>query len=89
MKTTVFDVKGMSCSACVAHVDKSVRKLDGLIDVQVNLLTNSMSVRYDEDVLNPEAVEMAVKDAGYEASLRVKVQSNVSSNATSDQKKKR
>jgi Cu+-exporting ATPase len=72
MKTDVFDIKGMSCSACVAHVDKATRKLDGIVDVQVNLLTNSMSIKYDESVLDVAAVEDAVKDAGYEATARIK-----------------
>lgn len=74
MKTEIFDIKGMSCSACVAHVDKSVRNLDGIIAVQVNLLTNSMSVRYDEAVMSNTDIESAVKKAGYEASTRVKIE---------------
>ncbi|MCR5705853.1 MAG: cation transporter, partial [Acholeplasmatales bacterium] len=41
-----FDVKGMSCAACVAHVDKAVRSVEGVKDCQVNLLTNSMEVEY-------------------------------------------
>ena len=36
----VFDVRGMTCSACSAHVEKSVRKLDGIRSVTVSLLTN-------------------------------------------------
>lgn len=88
MKTTIFDVKGMSCSACVAHVEKSVQKLDGLIAVQVNLLTNSMSVRYDETILQPPKIESVVKDAGYEAIPRVKVQSTVTSGNVPEDKKK-
>ena len=36
-----FDITGMTCSACSAHVDKSVRSLNGVNDVNVNLLKNS------------------------------------------------
>jgi cation transport ATPase len=39
-----FDVTGMTCSACSAHVEQSVRKLTGVTAVNVNLLTNSMTV---------------------------------------------
>ena len=39
-----YDVVGMTCSACSAHVDKAVRGLDGVDDVNVNLLQNSMTV---------------------------------------------
>ena len=37
-----FDVRGMTCSACSAHVEKSVRRLDGINNLSVSLLTNSM-----------------------------------------------
>ena len=39
-----FFVTGMSCSACVARVEKAVKNLDGVSDVTVSLLTNEMSV---------------------------------------------
>ncbi|WP_294551019.1 heavy metal translocating P-type ATPase [uncultured Pseudoflavonifractor sp.] len=63
-----FDVTGMTCSACSAHVDKAVRKLDGVTEVNVNLLSNSMTVEYDPDKTSPQAIEAAVADAGYGAS---------------------
>jgi P-type Cu+ transporter len=88
LKTTIFDIKGMSCSACVAHVEKGVRKLDGLIAVQVNLLTNSMSVRYDEASLSAGEIETAVKNAGYEALLREKVQPATSDTPLMEEKMK-
>ena len=42
-----FTVTGMTCSACSAHVDKSVRKLDGVRDVYVNLLGGAVTVDWD------------------------------------------
>ena len=62
-----FDVVGMTCSACVSHVEKSVRKLNGVEDVNVNLLTNSMTVDFDQKVLSTEDIILSVEDAGYEA----------------------
>ncbi|MGC3978533.1 MAG: heavy metal translocating P-type ATPase [Paludibacteraceae bacterium] len=67
MKTEKFDVVGMTCSACVAHVEKSVSKLPGIHSVQVNLLTNSMSVDYDAEQLNAKKIVESLQDAGYEA----------------------
>lgn len=55
----------MSCAACAARVDKTVSKLDGTADVSVNLLTNSMSLEYDEDKLGPDEIRAAVEKAGY------------------------
>ena len=43
-----FDVTGMTCSACSAHVEKAVGKLEGIQTVNVNLLQNSMVVEYDD-----------------------------------------
>ena len=43
-----FNVTGMTCSACSAHVEKAVKKLPGAAEVAVSLLTNSMQVSYDE-----------------------------------------
>jgi cation transport ATPase len=63
-----YDITGMTCAACSAHVDKAVRKLDGVKEVNVNLLTNSMVVTY-EDKVTPEIIEKAVSDAGYGAKL--------------------
>lgn len=69
MKTEKFDIKGMTCSACVAHVEKSVTKLEGIDFVQVNLLSNSMTVSYDPAKVSSEHIESSVSGAGYEAKI--------------------
>ena len=63
-----FTVTGMTCSACSAHVDKAVRRLDGVRDVNVNLLGGSMTVDWD-GALTPEQIVSAVEKAGYGAAL--------------------
>ena len=65
-----FDVTGMTCSACSAHVEKAVRKLEGIQTVNVNLLKNSMVVEYDETALHTEDIIKAVQSGGYGASLQ-------------------
>lgn len=65
-----FDVTGMTCSACSAHVEKSVSKLHGVDKVSVNLLTNSMQVEYKEDITSEDNIISAVVDAGYGASVK-------------------
>lgn len=67
-----FDITGMTCSACSTAVEKSVRKLEGIEKVSVNLLTNSMTVAYIEDSLNPDSIIKAVKSAGYGAQEHTK-----------------
>lgn len=68
MKKTKFDITGMTCSACQAHVEKAVKALDGVSDVNVNLLRNYMQAEYDESVTNIEKIISAVEKAGYGAS---------------------
>ena len=60
-----YDVTGMSCAACVAHVEKAVRTVPGVDNVTVNLLTNSMVVEGDADA---GRICSAVEKAGYHAS---------------------
>ncbi len=64
-----FDVTGMSCAACSARVQSAVETLDAVSDVQVNLLTNAMSVVYDETAITPNDIIMKVTAAGYGASV--------------------
>ena len=64
-----YDITGMSCTACSAYVDKVVRKISGVKEVNVNLLTNSMVVDYDEKQTNDDAIIAAVVDGGYGASV--------------------
>jgi Cu+-exporting ATPase len=57
----------MTCAACQNAIEKSVSKLD-VNEVNVNLLTNSMRVDYDEGKVSTEEILNAVKEAGYSAS---------------------
>ncbi|WP_313528216.1 heavy metal translocating P-type ATPase [Anaerotignum sp.] len=64
-----FNVTGMTCSACSAHVEKNVGKLDGVQSVNVNLLQHSMTVTFEPEVVDSDAIIQAVKSGGYGASL--------------------
>ena len=70
-----FDITGMTCSACSAHVYKAVSKLDGVKDVNVNLLSNNMVVEYD-DTVNQNDIIAAVMGAGYGAQATVSKESS-------------
>lgn len=62
-----YNVKGMSCAACSARVEKAVSAVPGVTSCTVNLLTNSMGV---EGTASSETIIKAVVDAGYKASLK-------------------
>lgn len=61
-----FDVSGMTCAACQANVQKAVEKL-GVDSVNVNLISESMTVNYDPSKINKEDIIKAVVDIGYGA----------------------
>lgn len=67
MKKERFEIEGMTCSACVAHVEKSVKALPGVDEAAVSLLTNSMSILYDESKMDEATIMAAVDHAGYKA----------------------
>ncbi len=69
-----YKVTGMSCSACSASVEKAVKKLEGVRSVNVNLLSGSMAVEYDEAAVDSGGIISAVVGAGYGASPYEKTQ---------------
>ena len=64
-----FHITGMTCSACSARVEKVSNTLPGMKAASVNLLSNSMTAEYDENLLTPEEIIAAVEQAGYGAAL--------------------
>lgn len=83
-----FKVKGMTCSACQAHVYKVVSKLDGVSDVNVSLLTNTMDVEISDDNKIDE-INKAVKNAGYESCILDEENKKEENNEFSDDETKR
>jgi len=67
-----FNVTGMSCSACAVRIEKSLKKLEGISSVNVNLLRNSMIVSYDTSVISQAVIIKDVQLCGYDASPLVK-----------------
>jgi len=82
-----FDVTGMSCSACSAHVEKAVSKVPGVDIVQVNLLQNSMVVEYADGATDAQKIIEAVINAGYGASLKGKEQGTAKTDKNAVQQK--
>lgn len=75
-----FDIKGMTCSACSNAVNRTVEKLQGVSEVNVNLLSNSMSVKYNEELIDENEIIRSVQNAGYEAYLSQKEKKNADKN---------
>ena len=79
-----YNITGMSCAACQAHVEKAVGKVPGVESVSVSLLTNSMGV---EGSASSEAIVKAVEDAGYGAAVQGAEESQSSANSLEAQEK--
>lgn len=61
-----FHVSNMSCASCVGRVEKSLLAVQGVQDAQVNLANETVRVSGNED-LHAQAIEAALKEAGYPA----------------------
>lgn len=61
-----YQIKGMHCAACVQTIEKSLRKVEGVIIADVNLGTRTAKIEADPEALVPGSIEKAIKNAGYE-----------------------
>ena len=65
MTEKIYTVTGMSCASCAAHVQKAVSKLNGVETSEVNVATEKLNVKYDENRQSFDTLKMAVEHAGY------------------------
>src|SRR5690606_37911507 len=65
-KQLTMDIKGMTCAACANRIEKGLKRMDGVVQAQVNLARERASVVYDKDRVSPEMVAAKVRDLGYE-----------------------
>src|SRR3990172_6386901 len=64
-----FPVEGMTCASCVNRIERYLRKVDGVVEANVNLATESASVRFDPARVDLDGLRSAVEAAGYEARI--------------------
>jgi Cu+-exporting ATPase len=67
MKNKIFRITGMTCASCSKAVDRAMTKLDGVIEQNVNLVTELMAISFDESKLTEADIKKAVEKAGYQA----------------------
>lgn len=88
MTKGTFQVTGMTCAACQANVTRRVGKIDGVSDVDVNLLSGRMQLLYDPEKTNPGAIANAVQEIGYGASFASEKEPDISDFARSWQERR-
>lgn len=67
LKTVVIPIEGMACVACAATVRKTLKSLDGVSSVEVNLEKRSAQVTFAASKLSPDALVAAINKLGYRA----------------------
>ena len=73
VETIRFPVAGMTCSSCVGRITRSLRKMDGVTSVKVDLRHETATVSRDPRRVSDAAIAAAVTDAGYEAGVDASV----------------
>ncbi len=66
MESRVLDIHGMTCAACAQRIEKTVRKLDGIEQANVNLASEKLFVEYDSALIELNAIKDRVTKIGYE-----------------------
>jgi P-type Cu+ transporter len=85
MKSQKFNVTGMTCSACSSRIEKNINKTEGIKEANVNLLSNSMMIEYDDSIISENDIIKVVQDTGYDARLAdSKSSSNISQDVKTD-----
>ncbi|NSJ92790.1 copper ion binding protein, partial [Coprococcus sp. MSK.21.13] len=64
-KTRLFNIEGMTCTACAKAVERSVKKLEGVKEASVNFASEKLKVSYVDDVVKISQIKEAVEKAGY------------------------
>ena len=68
-KETLLAVRGMICASCSGSVEQALRKLDGVVEVKVDMRKDAVLVRYDEKKVTQRKMLEALVRAGYPARL--------------------
>jgi len=65
-RDAIIKIGGMSCAMCVKTIESSLRKLSGILDVQVNLATEKARISYDLSLISIEDIKKTIEELGYQ-----------------------
>ncbi len=69
VKSLTLPVEGMTCASCVARVEKTLKKVEGVGSVNVNLATEKVSLEFDESKTDLSKLAEIVNEAGYKLDI--------------------
>ncbi|MDR2739368.1 MAG: heavy metal translocating P-type ATPase [Treponema sp.] len=67
MTSKVLVIEGMTCAACAKTVERVTKKLSGVVEANVNLATEKLSISFNDGELTIKTIQEAVEKAGYKA----------------------
>lgn len=67
METKSLKIDGMTCAACAKAVERTSKKLPGVVEANVNFATEKLNISYDETQVKLEDIQNAIEKAGYKA----------------------
>ncbi|KAG1451441.1 hypothetical protein G6F46_010221 [Rhizopus delemar] len=70
--STQLVVTGMTCSSCVANIERTLMKLNGVTSCQVNLLSKSAVIRHNPDIIGARSLAQMIEQIGYKAEVTQK-----------------
>ena len=66
MKKQIFDITGMSCANCSRKIEKTIKELEGISEVAVNLATEKATISYDPSTIKLHTIKQTITDLGFE-----------------------
>ena len=66
MAEVTFKIEKIVCTSCVARIETNLKKLDGVFDVEVLLMTSSVKIKYDEDLIKSSALKSQIEKLGHD-----------------------
>lgn len=67
IKKVEFNIKGMTCAACAARIEKVLSRKPGILTASVNLATETATVEYEEDMIDVYKIISIIQELGYDA----------------------
>ncbi len=66
MRTTVINIKGMTCMGCVKSIKNVLKILPGVGDADISLENAQARVQHDDAIISIALLEQTIRDAGFE-----------------------
>ncbi|MBI03657.1 MAG: copper-translocating P-type ATPase [Acidimicrobiaceae bacterium] len=76
-RTIDLPIDGMTCAGCAARISRGLSELDGVVDAQVNFATESATISYQPEKVDPGAFDRAVQRLGYKVKVEPLVEGSV------------